>query len=128
METYTDDRSRYLEWADRSLEDLVQGAMASANGVACSRFEMFGRTAALVVTVHPKVEPWKSRASHYFDENQGNPFSAIKGASYSLILDHAFECAKQGQSGVFVIYDLPVVVIASFVRDQIEALERDYLS
>ncbi len=127
MELENEQREKFYAWMDSPLEQLVNEAIESDRGVAYSRYEMNGRTAALILAVHPKTEPWKGRAEHYFDENSGNPIDSIKGASYSLILDHAFEVAPQGHSGVFVIYDPPVVIIASAVEGQIKALERDYL-
>lgn len=127
MESEDDLRNKYFEWANKPLEPLVADAINSNRGVSHSRYIMNGRTAALIVAVHPKIEPWKGRVEHYFDENQGNHMDTIKGASFSLILDHAFEVASQGASGVFVIYNPPVVIMASFVENQIKALERDYL-
>lgn len=127
MTPYSKMRDEYFAWSETPLEPLVHKAIISDNGVASSRYEMNGRTAALIVAVCPKVEPWKGRAEHYFDENQGNPIDSIRGASYSLILDHAFTEAAHGHSSVFVIYNPPVVIIASVVENQIQALERDYL-
>ncbi len=127
METEDELLHKYIEWANTSLESLVFDAINSDRGVSHSRYTMNGRTAALVIAVHPKIEPWKGRAKHYFDENQGNNIDSIRGATLSLILNHAFDVAAQGASGVLVIYNPQVVIIASFIENQIKALERDYL-
>lgn len=127
METEAELRHKFFSWSDTPLEPLVANAINSANGVAHSSYDMNGRTAALIIAVHPKVEPWRSRVQHYFDETQGNPIESIKGASYSLVLDNAFEVATKGLTSVFVIYNPPVVIMASLIDDQIKALQRDFL-
>lgn len=128
METIEELRQRYYNWTDQSLEALVNSAIASERGVASSSYKVGNNIAVLILAVHPKTEPWKSRAKHYFDENTGNPYDSIKGAKYSMILDVAFEFAPQGLSCVFVIYNPQVVIIAAIRQDQIAALIRDYLS
>lgn len=127
METEEELRQRYFDWTDQPLEALVNSAIASERGVASSSYKVGDRVAAIVLAVHPKTEPWKSRAKHYFDENSGNSIDAIKGASYSLVLNVAFELAPQGVSSVFVIYNPQVVIFAAILKDQIAALIRDYL-
>ncbi len=120
-------RTKFVSWMETPLEPLVDEAISSGTGVAHSGYEMNGRTAALIVAVHPKTEPWKGRAEHYFDENQGNHIVSIRGASYSLVMNNAFELAPQGICSVFVIYSPPVVIFSAVVEDQIKALEREFL-
>ena len=117
----------FSRWVDSPLEPLVKKAIESPKGVSSSSYKIGERIAAIILAVHPKTEPIKSKTKHYFDENSGNPFDSIQGASFSLILDCAFEVAKTGISSSFVIVNPPVVIIASVIEDQIQALIRDYL-
>ena len=127
MSSYQDMFDMFSDWMKTPLEPLVKNSIESESGVAHSEYEINGRIAALIIAIHPKKEPYKSLCSHYFDENAGNSIDSIKGATYSLILDDAFERAAAGYSTVFVIYNPPVVIIASVVEHQIKALENDYL-
>lgn len=127
METEDELRVKYYNWCSSPLESLVHKAIISTNGVSYSKYHINGRIAALIVCVYPKVNPWKQRVQHYFDENCGNDFSAIKGQDFSFVLNHAFEVAKTGNSSVFVIYDIPLVIISSVVEHQIKKLEEDFI-
>lgn len=116
------------EWINKPLEPLIADAINAPSGVSWDRVRVEdGQTIAILVAVHPKAEPWESRVQHYFQENRGNSIDSISGANFYLIMEEAFNTARQGLATIFVIRNPDVVLIASVSPDAIKKIEADFL-